>query len=234
MKLIGKTFVLLANVLFCALLFLSPALVANAASQPRPVVVVTGYGSSSAAPDTAHISLGITNKADETSAAASENAAVTAKVKAAVIALGIGNSDIQTNHYYCYPEYDNNGNIIGYRISHTLSITARDFNVINQVIDNALKAGATEITGLSFSISDTANLRRIAIASAIANAKEKAEIIASTLGKRITGIQTITENSSETPRRHGNAMILKAASDTRIEAGELDYDASVTIHYYID
>ena len=235
-----KSFIGFSRVLtsvFCgSLLFLaSPAIPTSAAPQSHPVVVVTGSGVSSAAPDTANISLGVTTRAEDTTAASIENAAITAQVRAAVSALGIKNSDIQTSHYNCYPEYGNDGKIIGYRVSNTLAVTVRDFQTINKVIDDSLKAGATEVSGLSFSLSDTSKLRGTAIKAAIADAKEKAEIIAASLGKSIIGIQTITENSSDTPRRFSNAMLMKAASaDTHIDGGELDYNVTVTIHYYID
>ncbi|MDO4203370.1 MAG: SIMPL domain-containing protein [Selenomonadaceae bacterium] len=222
---------------FCGSLLLvsSPASHASAAPQAHPVVIVTGSGVSSAAPDTANISLGVTTRADDTTAASIENAAVTAQVRAAVSSLGIKNSDIQTSHYNCYPEYGTDGKVVGYRVSNTLAVTVRDFQTINKVIDDSLKAGATEVSGLSFSLSDTSKLRSVAIKAAIADAKEKAEIIAASLGKSIIGIQTITESSSDTPRRYGNAMLMKtAAADTHIDGGELDYNATVTIHYYID
>lgn len=227
---------LLTGVLCSSLLmFASPAGNVSAAPQSHPVVVVTGVGASSAAPDTANISLGITTYASETTAASAENAAITAQVRSAVSALGIAGADIKTSHYSCYPEYDNNGKIKGYRVSNTLSITVKDFPVINKVIDDGLKAGATEVSGLFFSIRDTSKLRSAAIKAAIADAKEKAEIIAASLGKSIVGIQTITESSPATPRRYGNAMLMKAAvADTSIDGGELDYNATVTIHYYID
>lgn len=226
----------LSSVVFGSFLLLMPA-ADNVAAAPQvhPVVIVTGYGSSSAAPDTASISLGITTRAEETTAASIENAAITAQVRAAVSALGIGSSDIQTSHYNCYPEYGNDGKVTGYRVSNTLSVTVKEFSVVNKVIDDGLKAGATEVSGLFFSISDTSKLRSTAIKAAIADAKEKAEIIAASLGKSIVGIQTITDNSSETPRRHSNTMLMKATSaDTHIDGGELDYHAAVTIHYYID
>lgn len=227
----------IASVLcFSLLLITLPSNRAAAASKPGSVVIVTGSGAASAAPDTANISLTISTSAEETTAASGENAAITDKVRTAVRELGISKSDIKTSNYNCFPVYDNDNSISGYRVSNTLQVTVRNFSVINQVIDNSLAAGATQISGLYFSLSDTSKLRSIAIQAAIADAKEKAEIIASSLGKTITGIDTITENSSDSPRRYSNAMLLKAAAsaDTQIDGGELDYNATVTIHYFIN
>ncbi len=228
---------LTTSVLCCSLLLIAmPNNHTSAASKPDPVVVVTGSGAASAAPDTANISLTISTTAEDTSTASGENAAITEKVRAAVRELGIGKSDIQTSNYNCYPVYDNDNSISGYRVSNTLKVTVRNFSVINKVIDNSLAAGVTQISGLYFSLSNTSKLRSTAIKAAIADAKEKAEIIAASLGKTITGIETITENSSDSPRRYGNAMLLKAAesSGTQIDSGELDYIATVTIHYFIN
>lgn len=227
---------LTTSVLCFSLLLISlPNNHTSAASKHDSVVIVTGSGAASAAPDTANISLTISTAAEETSTASGENAATTEKVRAAVRELGISKSDIQTGNYNCYPVYDNNNSISGYRVSNTLKVTVRDFSVINKAIDNSLAAGATQISGLYFSLSDTSKLRSIAIKAAIADAKEKAEIIAASLGKTITGIDTITESSSDSPRRYSNAMLLKAESfGTQIDGGEIDYNATVTIHYFIN
>lgn len=227
---------LTTSVLCCSLLLIAMPNHTSAASKPDPVVVVTGSGAASAAPDTANISLTISTTAEDTSTASGENAAITEKVRDAVRELGIGKSDIQTSNYNCYPVYDKDNSISGYRVSNTLKVTVRNFSIINKIIDNSLAAGVTQISGLYFSLSDTSKLRSTAIKAAIADAKEKAEIIAASLGKTITGIETITENSSDSPRRYGNAMLLKAAesSGTQIDSGELDYIATVTIHYFIN
>ncbi len=234
-SLTGLSKVLASVVCGSVFLFSSGTNHVSAAPQARPVVIVTGHGVSSSAPDIASISLGITTRAEDTAAASIENAAITTQDRAAVTALGIKTADIQTRHYNCYPEYGNDGKLNSYRVSNTLSVTVREFTLINKVIDDSLAAGATEISGLSFSLSDTSKLRSTAIKAAIADAKEKAEIIASSLGKSISGIETITENSSEIPRRYGNTMMLKSASaDTHIDGGELDYTVTVTIHYFLD
>lgn len=216
------------------LLVTMPNYHATAASKPDSVVIVTGSGTASATPDTANISLTISTTAEDTSTAAGENAAITEKVRAAVREMGISKSDIQTAHYNCYPVYDNDSSISGYRVSNTLKVTVRNFSVINKVIDKSLTVGVTKISGLYFSLSDTSKLRSAAIKAAIADAKEKAEIIAASLGKTITGIETITESSSDTPQRYSNAMLLKDTTfGTQIDGGELDYTATITIHYFI-
>lgn len=224
------------SVLCCSLLLIAmPNNHTSAASKPDSVVIVTGSGAASAAPDIANISLTISTTAEETSTASGENAAISEKVRTAVRELGIGKSDIQTSNYNCYPVYDNDNNISSYRVSNTLKVTVRNFSVINKIIDNSLAAGVTQISGLYFSLSDTSKLRSIAIKAAIADAKEKAEIIAASLGKTITGIETVFESSSDSPRRYSNAMLLKeASSGTQIDGGELDYIATVTIHYFIN
>ena len=104
------------------------------------------------------------------------------------------------------------------------------------VIDAALSNGANEINSLDFSASDTKAVRKVALLNAIQDARDKADIITKGLGKRIVGIQNVSESTGyiET-RRFGGNMLMAAAKDaaTPIAPGSLSLTANVHVDFIL-
>ena len=105
-----------------------------------------------------------------------------------------------------------------------------------KVIDAALNNGANEINSLDFSTSDTKAVRKVALLNAVQDARDKADIIAKGLGKRIVGIQSVSESTGyiET-RRFGGNMLIAAAKDaaTPIAPGSLSLTANVHVDFIL-
>ncbi|MCI0503502.1 SIMPL domain-containing protein [Candidatus Micrarchaeota archaeon] len=71
-----------------------------------PTIMVRGEATKTLSPDLLTIGITIETLGANTSDAQSKNAQEVAKVKAALLAAGVNASDIQTNSYYTYPEYN--------------------------------------------------------------------------------------------------------------------------------
>ncbi|MGN0958349.1 MAG: SIMPL domain-containing protein [Selenomonas bovis] len=212
----------------------------QAAEQPaRPTLSVEGTGEANTAPDQATVAIGITTHAADAAKAQNDNAWTAAQIQKAIAALGIDAKDIQTQNYSFRPTYrteeNRRGEINGYTVDNTVLVCVRDIKLTGKVVDAALSHGANEISSLSFTASDARALRKVALKNAIADARDKADIIAQGLGKRIVGIQTVSENTGypETRRYIGNMMLAAKDAATPIQPGSLTLTANVHIDFLL-
>lgn len=225
-------------IFFLAAMLLMTSLAAAAPAQDNPPLLsVDGEGVGTAVPDRATITIGVTSHAADAGKAQNDNAWTSEQVNKAIKALGIDAKDIQTNNYSFHPTYrtvnNNRNEINGYTVNNSIVVIVRDINLTGKVIDASLRAGANEISALDFSASNTQAVRQEALTNAVKDAREKADILAKGLGKRITGIRSVSENTGcLEARRYGTAMLAAAkAADTPIEAGSLSLTARVHIDF---
>lgn len=228
--------------LVCALFLMScsAAFAAPQQETPRPTLSVDGQGTGTAAPDMATVTIGVTTQGKDAAKAQNDNAWVSNQIQAAVRGLGIEEKDIQTRNYSFYPNYstdkDHRNEVTGYTVNNSVIVVVRDIKLTGKVIDAALSNGANEINSLDFSASDTKAVREVALLNAIQDARDKADIIAKGLGKRIVGIQNVSESTGyiET-RRFGGNMLMAVAKDaaTPIAPGSLSLTANVHIDFIL-
>ena len=228
--------------LVCALFLMSCSAAFAAAQQetPRPTLSVDGQGTGTAAPDMATVTIGVTTQGKDAAKAQNDNAWVSNQIQAAVRGLGIAEKDIQTLNYSFYPNYstdkDRRNEVTGYTVNNSVIVVVRDIKLTGKVIDAALNNGANEINSLDFSASDTKAVRKVALLNAVQDARDKADIIAKGLGKRIVGIQNVSESTGyiET-RRFGGNMLMAVAKDaaTPIAPGSLSLTANVHIDFIL-
>jgi uncharacterized protein YggE len=182
--------------LFAGTLFMAPAL---AESDFSPSISVSGEASISAPPDQAEIEAGATTDAKTAREAAEANNAAMAKVLAALKAAGIDAKDIQTSRLSLQPQYAPNHNpptVSGYRASNQVSVRLHDITKVAGTIDALVSAGATDIGGINFTVSQASKLLDDARAQAIADARRKAEIYAKAAGVALGGPLAISEGGA--------------------------------------
>jgi uncharacterized protein YggE len=117
--------------------------------------------------------------------------------------LGIAETDIQTINYSMWVEdvYDQDNQPTGvkrYRVTNNLNIRLRDLSQIGTLIEEATNAGATYVSGITFGIADTTDLEQVALDNAIANARQKAEWIASKMDVNIGSLVNVFEGGFNT------------------------------------
>lgn len=237
-----KIVTLIVAAFFVALPFSS---VADAKDVEQPIISVDGSGSAIVSPDEATVSIGVSTNAKDAAEAQRENAARAQAIQNAVKALGIESKDISTRNYSFRPTYRQNENrrneINGYAVDNTVVVTVHDLELTGKVIDASLKAGANRIHSLDFSATKTHGATKEALLAAINDARDKADIIAKGLGKRIVGVQRVSESVGGLGRRNYKmpmfamqADMAEAAVATPIEAGELTLNASVHIDFILE
>ena len=217
--------------------------VSEGTSENLKTISLTGSGSASAQADQATVNLGVQVISELASEAIGENAETMTAVIEAIKALGVSEDDIITTSYSVYPQYDwtEDGRVfVGYTVTNLVQVTVKDLDIVGDVIDAAAVAGANQINGISFELSDAKReeLKTNAYIAALTDAQDKADVIAETLGLTISGVQSVTENSYTPVRSYDYAE--SAAMDgaksfsTPIVSGELSVTVSVHIVFLFE
>jgi uncharacterized protein YggE len=187
----------LATTIAVAALLAAPAL---AQTGPPAVVTVTGEATVSVPPDLAQIEGGVTSDAKTAREASEANNVAMGKLLLALKGVNIDERDVQTSRLSLQPQNAPNRTgssaIIGYRASNLVTIRLRDITKLASVIDALVGAGANEIGGINFMVSQASKLLDQAREQAIADARRKAEIYARAAGVTLGSPLSITEEGS--------------------------------------
>ena len=126
-----------------------------------------------------------------------------AKVLAALKGAGIDAKDIQTSRLSLQPQSAPNRTgpaaVVGYRASNRVTIRVRDVTKVANVIDTLVGAGANDIGGINFMVSQASKLLDEARTQAVADARRKAEIYAKAAGVTLGAPLSISEEGSRGP-----------------------------------
>ena len=214
---------------------------AHAEEIQPPTISVSGAGVVEVQPDCAIISVGVITREKNLSDVQSANARAAQSVIDSIAALGIERKDISTGSYNFNPVYrrtDDGKNILdGYKATNSVTIVVRDLRLVGKVIDAVLNHGANQIDGLRFDLRDKNSAQDEALRLAVLDARRKADVVASTLGKIIVGVRHVTINNSSvsSPQnfKMSRAMGNAADVDTPIEGGTLRISADVFVEFEI-
>ena len=233
----------LGSAAVCAIALLSVVAVATGCTTtvisppsgaPLYGITATGTGKVAASPDEADMSFGVSRSASDAKTALGQVSAIATKITAALVRAGIADADIQTSNLSVYPTYSNNSpkpTITGYQASLTVEAKVREITTLGDVINAANGAGADNINGPTFTISEDAKYRPEAIGKAVADARKNAESMAKAAGKRVGDVISISETSVSAPGPVFDSAMSsgKAAVPVPISPGQLDVTANVTV-----
>ncbi|MEW6572559.1 MAG: SIMPL domain-containing protein [Bacillota bacterium] len=206
-----------------------------AAAQEDSTVTVWGQGEVKASPDSAQVNIGVITQAKSAKDAQSQNNRISNGVIAAVKDQGIPKEDIQTREFCIWPQHDEKGrNITGYQVNHTLSIRVVGTDKVGPVIDTAVAAGANHIYGISFEREDRAGLKQEALKKAVTDARERADALAKTAGKKVVRVVSIKEaGTDDSPPVYKRMAIEAGGAGAPVEPGQLTVTASVEVVFEI-
>ncbi|WP_292468956.1 SIMPL domain-containing protein [Methanolobus sp.] len=205
-------------------------------------ITMSGYAEQKVVPDTATVSIGVVIQAETAKEASDENAALMSAVLAELKALGLEDREMQTSYVSVYPVYDyeKGQTITGYSASNSVQVTTTNLDKLSDIVDKSTAAGANQIGSISFSVSNDMQkqLREDIMDEAVADAKSKADSLASSLGLKIAGVQTASVSDSSDSRVYYAMDVEEAAMDTGgvstpIQPGESTVSMSVQVTYYI-
>lgn len=214
-------------------------------------IAVSGEGEVFAVPDMGEFSVTIQETAKDVAtaqdAATKKSNAVIAYLKGA----GVDEKDIKTTEYSVNPQYEwqqgvcpdggycppGHQVLTGFQVSQTLSVKVKDTKKAGELLAGVGGKGASQVSGLSFTIADKDALKAQARGKAIADAKSKAEELAKELGVSIVRVVGFSENEGGGPMpmfaRAGMGVAESKAVAPQIPTGQNKIVSNVNVTYEI-
>ena len=213
------------------------------AEDSRRSITTTGNGVVITQNNRAVMYLAVETMSPDAKQAAQDNAHIMTKVKHAVIGAGAAPDKIETDNYTMYPVYEyDKGKVKSrkYEVNNRMKVVVEDLTKAGTVMDAAISAGANRIENIMFTVRNPGKYKDDALREAAQDARRKADIIAASLGKTVTNIISVTDNSVRvSPRNYmmnarmagGNDMAESAT--TPMEGGDAKVESSVTVVFEI-
>jgi uncharacterized protein YggE len=229
-------------------LALSVPTLAMAHDHPAPVtrsVSVSGQGEVSAVPDRAQVSLSVDALDSDLQKAQDRVNQVTRAYLAKARALGVKDAQIATAGVTLNPEYtwDDKAKkqvLTGYRARRQINVTVDDLDRLGDLLLAATAAGVNQVSPPQLESSKADELTRQALAKAAADARSKAQVLATTLGVKLGNIRNLSASDVAPPPRpvmfKAMAMRADAASESGnaemgLATGEIRFNATVNAEF---
>jgi len=206
-----KISILLGILLISGLLLSGCALAAQSAKpNPDRTITVVGSGEATAKPDKAYFYAGVEVTADTVQEATRRNNEVMQAIVAALTDRGVEEKDIQTSNFSVSLERGTERFPMSekakageeqprYRVSNMVQVTVWDIEKVSELLDATINAGANNIWGVTFTISETESLESEARAKAMQDARARAEELAALAGVSLGRIVSVSENVTGIP-----------------------------------
>ena len=224
--------IIMSRVVCCLAIIL--ALAPLSARAAERLVTVTGEATVSVAPDMVVIRIGVASQGKTAREASDANAKQMTAVLAAIKGAGIAERDLQTSRLSLQPQYDPNRNaparLLGFQANNQLTVKIRDIAQLPGILDRAIGAGANEMSGIEFAVSEQSKLLDQARAEAIADAHRKAELYARAAGAKLGPVVAISEEGSAPPRAYP-MQAMRAGAAVPVAPGEQTLRVVVTVSY---
>ena len=226
---------------------------------PTNVITVTGKGEIFVIPDTGSFSFSVVEDGATVKDAQDKASKKVNSIIDALKAMGIDEKDIKTIGYYSNPKYEysnstcpmmSNPNgviypcpsgkqvLTGYEVNQTISVKVRKTDDAGTALTKVGSLGASNISGIDFVIDDMDAVNSQARDKAIQDAKDKAEVLAKSLGVKLVRIVSFNE-SGNYPVPYYSMGVMKAdagsseSTPPQVPVGQNQIVSNVTITYEI-
>ncbi|MBL0928138.1 MAG: SIMPL domain-containing protein [Phycisphaerales bacterium] len=248
----------MTNALAAALaasLLLAPAAAARqdgrdapqAEAAPRnPTLVVEGSATVEVEPDQLIVQATVRTTSAKAASATDNNAKKAKAVVEALEKLDLGGGAVTTSRFTVQPRWSypkgQAARLEGFEVLTTVAVRTADVHKAGEIIAAAIEAGASEIGGVSFGLSDPASHRGKAIAQAADNARRDAATLAQGMGVRLLRPLRIALDRASGPiapaADYRAAPVAAAAmpdiTPPTIRADTIRLSASVTVVYEVE
>lgn len=218
---------------------------------PTNTISVSGEGEVFAIPDIAEFTFSVQETAKDVQTAQTN---ATKKTNAAIAYLkqqDVDEKDIKTIDYSVNPHYEwqqsvceamrpcpGNQVLTGYDVSQTVQVKVRETKKAGDLLAGVGSRGATNVSGLNFTVEDQKKLEAEARGKAIADARSRAEVLARDLNVDLVRVVSFSEGGGVHPyfaktMAMGMAEADMAAPAPEIPVGQNKITSSVTVVYEI-
>lgn len=227
---------------FLALTALVALMFATTASAQTPppadgsVAVTIGEGIVKRAPDRAWVTIAAESRAKTPAEVQKLNADAMSAVMQKLKGVGLPAEAIRTAAYELRPEFDyanNRQTLRGYVARNAVEVRVDDLPKLGEVLDLAVGAGATSVSGIRFDLKDRTSTEQAALQRAVADARAQADTAAQAAGMKVERVVRIEvhRDASMPPPRPMMAMRaeMTASAEPPMAPGEMEIKATVTI-----
>jgi uncharacterized protein YggE len=228
------------STLALALLFACTAVHAQQVEQPR-TIGVSGQGEVRAEPDRATVTLGVESRKPKLEDARAAVAKTVDAVLKLTRDLKIDPKLVRSTRINVQPEYNwgansaNERTLIGYYVSRQVEVELHDLEKLGQLLERSTDLGVNQMGDPRLDSSKRQELVREALAKAVVDARQNAEVIAKAAGAKLGNARTINANTEFTqppvPMVRAMAMEAKAAGAAPYQSGEMTFNATVNVQY---
>lgn len=229
----------LASIVAGVLLTGTPAH-AQQVEQPR-TIGVGGQGEVRAEPDRATVTLGVESRKPKLADARAEVAKTVEAVLKLTRELKVDPQLVRSTRINVQPEYNwsqqaNERNLIGYYVSRQVEVELHDLEKLGQLLERSTDLGVNQMGDPRLDSSKRQDLVREALAKAVVDARQNAEVIAKAAGAKLGTARTINANTEFTPPPMPmvRAMAMEASAGKAAapyQSGEMTFTATVNVQY---
>jgi uncharacterized protein len=174
------------------------------------IISVDGFGEVASVPDAASFTFSVVETGKTVAEAQGKATTKSNAIVAYLKETGIEDKDIKTENYSINPQYQYNrmpctqfscppsGNptISGYEVNQSVTVKVRETEKAGDVLTEIGSRGASNVSGLSFTIDNERKieLQNEARTKAIAEARTKAQTVADALGVRVVRVVSYSDN----------------------------------------
>jgi len=201
------------------------------------VIVAEGRGSIERAPDQAWVTIAAESRANTPAAAQDLAAQAMSAVLAALDSQDIPDDAIRTTGYTLRPDmqYDQGrARVRGYVALNQIEVRVDELARLGAVIDAAGASGATSMSNLRFDIRERDALERDALRLAVEDAMQQAEAMAAGAGRSVGAVVRIEQQGRMAPPGPFMAMREAAVTETPINPGRMEIQATVVLTVAIE
>jgi uncharacterized protein YggE len=204
--------------------------------QSRDSVLVSGTGNVFGEPDTLAADFAVEADASTVGEALDRANAAATRMRDTLARAGVVKADLQTSNVGISPKRNEHNDITGYTVSQGLTAKIRNLPQAGTLMSAAVKAGgdAARLNGISFSISDEAELLVEARKRAFADARGKAGLYAREAGRSLGRVVKVSEENPGYGRPFGQYAMAAADSAVPIEPGRQQLTVTVTVEWTLN
>jgi uncharacterized protein YggE len=179
------------------------SIIQNTSNTGNNTLYVMGNAQTMVKPDKVTLSLSVETTNKTASEALIANSRAMNNTLDALKGAGVLENETSTSLFNISPNYNitreedfpplETRDIISYTVSNSITLVSYNLLNVSQWIDTAVQEGVNDISSISFSLSDekSEGIKNDLLKQAVEDAKNKADIAASALGLKVTGVKSI-------------------------------------------
>lgn len=203
-------------------------------------ISVYGAASVNAIPDLVRLRIAVDRTEDTPGAAFDAARGGVAALRATFRRYGIADSAVSSSRLGLRTEWEGGygkaNRLLGYRCQADFAVSLSEMDALEQLLVDAVQAGANRVDGVDFDVRAKPELRARARKDAVRAARRKAELYAEAAGARLGRLLHIEDVDSENPlaSRYRSHAVDAPPTDADLAPGQVVVQAAVLLGFALE